>query len=309
MSNRSENPYVGPQTFRTEQKHLFFGREREARDLLSLVVSERLVLFYAQSGGGKSSLINTRLIPGLEAKRFEVLPVGRVGGSLPPGIKVGNVFVYNLLLSLSQREGEDRPLPDPNITLKGFLREYELEEPAANDYDDDEIWPRALIIDQFEEILITNLQHWKKREDFFVQLRDAMEDDDYLWVILSMREDYVGGLDPYVHLLPGKLKARFYMQRMGFEAALKAVKEPVRERRPFAEGAAEKLVNNLRQIRIQDQGELQESIIGEYVKPVQLQVVCHQLWKNLEEDQEQIEITDKDLEITDKDLKKLTGRR
>ena len=59
-----DNPYVGPRTFTRQERDRFFGREREANDLFSLVVSERLVLFYAQSGAGKSSLINTRLIPG-----------------------------------------------------------------------------------------------------------------------------------------------------------------------------------------------------------------------------------------------------
>ena len=61
----STNPYVGPRTFSREQGGLFFGREQEARDLLGRVISERLLLFYAQSGAGKSSLINARLIPGL----------------------------------------------------------------------------------------------------------------------------------------------------------------------------------------------------------------------------------------------------
>ena len=74
------NPYVGPRTFGYEQRHLFFGREHEARDLLARVLSERLLLFYAQSGAGKSSLLYTRLIPQLqEEKGFVVLPVGRGG--------------------------------------------------------------------------------------------------------------------------------------------------------------------------------------------------------------------------------------
>ena len=81
------NPYVGPRTFSYEQRDLFFGREREARDLLARVLSERLLLFYAQSGAGKSSLLHTRLIPQLqEEKGFAVLPVGRVGGDLPAGL-------------------------------------------------------------------------------------------------------------------------------------------------------------------------------------------------------------------------------
>ena len=85
MTNLIENPYVGPRTFSEEQANLFFGRTREARDLLALVLSERLVLYYAQSGAGKSSLINTRLIPSLrDDEGFEVLPIGRISGELPP---------------------------------------------------------------------------------------------------------------------------------------------------------------------------------------------------------------------------------
>ena len=83
------NPYVGPRTFDYEQRHLFFGREREARDLLARVLSERLLLFYAQSGAGKSSLLRTRLIPQLQEERgFVVLPVGRVSGELPAGVRL-----------------------------------------------------------------------------------------------------------------------------------------------------------------------------------------------------------------------------
>ena len=72
-----KNPYVGPRTFARADSGMFFGREQEARDLLARVISERLLLFYAQSGAGKSSLINTRLAPGLEDEGFAVLPVAR----------------------------------------------------------------------------------------------------------------------------------------------------------------------------------------------------------------------------------------
>ena len=60
------NPYVGPRPFTRKEWERFFGREREARELLALVIAERLVLFYAQSGAGKTSLLHTRLIPQLE---------------------------------------------------------------------------------------------------------------------------------------------------------------------------------------------------------------------------------------------------
>ena len=99
--SESTNPYVGPRTFSQAEANRFFGREREASELLSLVISQRLVLFYAQSGAGKSSLLNARLIPMLRAEGFHVLPVGRVGGALAAdSVPVKNIFVYNLLDSI-----------------------------------------------------------------------------------------------------------------------------------------------------------------------------------------------------------------
>ena len=57
MSTNAQNPYIGPRTFRRDEGHLFFGRDRESADLEALADSEKLVLFYAQSGAGKSSFV------------------------------------------------------------------------------------------------------------------------------------------------------------------------------------------------------------------------------------------------------------
>ena len=119
------NPYVGPRTFSEAQRHLFFGRDREGRDLLARVLSERLVLFYGQSGAGKSSLINTRLIPGLREVGYAVLPVGRVGGELPASMEeVDNVYLFNLMLSIAQAETNPGRFAD--LTLSRFLAGFEL---------------------------------------------------------------------------------------------------------------------------------------------------------------------------------------
>ena len=296
MNETIANPYVGPRPYRRDEGRLFFGREREARDLLSLVLSERLVLFYAMSGAGKSSLINTRLTPGLEAQGFEVLPVVRISG-LPQDTPVDNLFIANLMLNLD--EGEENPRRFAGLQLCDFLaglesgeqgffyREESAQEnpagetppPPAGSYP---LVPRALIIDQFEELFTAYPQAWQKREDVFRQLGAAMQADPYLWIVLAMREEYVAGLDPFAHLLPGGLRARYYMQRMGYAAALEAVKKPVESLRPFAQGVAEKLADNLRLIAVQDgQNEIDPYIVGEFIEPVQLQVVCYQLWENL----------------------------
>ncbi len=295
------NPYVGPSTFVEAQAPLFFGREQEARDLTARVVSERLMLFYAQSGAGKSSLLNARLIPNLRGEEgFQVLPTGRVSGHLPERVKeVENIYVFNLIASLDQ-SSED-PLRLAGLTLSQFLASIALESvvneqggrtrrwayrpqpipaSAPNQSSSTAQTPRfVLIIDQFEELITGHPERWTERADFFRQLNQALLDDPTLWVVLTLREDYVAALDPYADLLANRLRARFYMERMGSRAALEAVTQPAQlGGRPFAPGVAEQLVDNLRRVRLPGQP---VPIPGQYVEPVQLQVVCFQLWEQI----------------------------
>jgi WD40 repeat protein len=301
MNVSDRNPYVGPRTFLKEEGHLFFGRDREARDLEALVASEKFILFYAQSGAGKSSLINTRLIPDLEKKLFEVLPVARVSGETVPDLEIENIYIFNLIRSLIRRETNPELLA--KLTLSQFLEKLNEDENGYF-YDQDLVtpiraqpgitpWPRALIIDQFEELYSTNAEAWQKREDFFRRLARAMEKDPFLFVIIVMREDYIALLDPYAHLLPGGLRTRYYMQRLSRESAIKAVRKPVENIRPYEEGVAEKLVEDLSSIKVQKPDGSQDSEPGQYVEPVQLQVVCYSLWQNLPA--EGTHITQKDL--------------
>ncbi len=76
------SPYVGPKTYTEEQAPLFFGRQREAQDLLARVLSERLVLFYAQSGAGKSSPDPHLPDPGSPRRRVR-RAASRPGGRRP----------------------------------------------------------------------------------------------------------------------------------------------------------------------------------------------------------------------------------
>lgn len=297
MDTNSQNPYVGPTTFTREQSKLFFGREREAGDLISLTISNRLVLFYAQSGAGKSSLINTRLIPGLEDRGFEVLPVGRVSGDIQPEEDVDNIFVYNLMCHLDQSKEDptrfyQTKLPEflAKLNKRDGLFCYEDTSPvnlSGNEVPAEgiQIWPRALIIDQFEEVFTKHQDAWEKRSDFFDQLRQSMRRDPYLWVVLTLREEFTAALDPYAQYFDERLRTRYYMERMGYDAALDAVKKPVEKRRPFEKGVAEDLVDNLRRIPVpsigDESGSEGEFITGEYIEPVQLQVVCYQLWEEI----------------------------
>lgn len=131
----AENPYVGPRSFKTGEK--MYGRDRELRDLLNLLIAERIVLLYSPSGAGKSSLIQAGLIEQLRQEGFKPLPVMRV--SLQPENTPPNANRYLLSAKLSLEECEDetegdwqyRRNPDSLVTMN--LAEYLDQRSASTD--------------------------------------------------------------------------------------------------------------------------------------------------------------------------------
>ena len=118
-------PYVGPRPFKREDARFFFGRERESNELLSLVISHPEVLLYAQSGAGKTSLINAKLLPLLEDEGLEMLPLARVQGppSALPQSQIANIYVFNTLVSWTK--GAAAPEKLAKMTLREFLKQRE----------------------------------------------------------------------------------------------------------------------------------------------------------------------------------------
>ncbi len=294
------NPYIGPRPYQRDETQNFFGRDREGKELAWLILAERAVLFYAQSGAGKTSLLNARVIPSLEKRGVHVLPVARVGSALPEGItpkQVDNIFTLSALLTLAA----DTDLAPETLlghTLLSYLQQQTSEVCETSDVSSAS-HPTLLILDQFEEIATTHRDHWAEAEGFFQQVREALDALPGLGVLFVLREDYVAELDPYTPLLPSHLQARFRMTLPTRAQALQIVMGPAAQTGvPFTEEAAHNLVTNLSRIKTATRppsippagGEAQTSpplggteggSIGQYVEPVQLQVVCQQLWESL----------------------------
>ena len=279
MAERSSSsPYVGPRPFEADEADLFFGREGEVRELLSHVVANRIVLCYAASGAGKTSLLNAGVIPQLEREeQFEILPTARFRRLTPDEAESGetlNVYVAATLLNWTSKTN-GQPTPD---SLKEFLKTR----PRAKD-SRGRRYPRGVFFDQFEELFTVYPEFWEQRTEFFEQLVEAVEDDPHLHVVLALREDYLAHLDPYLDLLPRV--TRFRLERLGRDAALRATTGPLEDtRRCFAPKVADQLVADLRELRVDTgRGETVE-VEGEFVEPVHLQVVCHNLWSALPSD-------------------------
>jgi hypothetical protein len=268
MSEQRPEAYVGPRPFTAADRSLFFGRDLEAADLLALVKFHRVVLLYAQSGAGKSSLINTKIVPGLAASGYAPLPVVRVRGIPANDLSAGgNAFVSNIRYQLN---GADSSGPPPFGTLLEAIGRA-----SAHDLEQGPV----LVIDQFEELFTSYQDRWAERSDLFRQLDDALAAKSTFRVLLSMREDYIAELDPLVWNLRNGIGARYRVELLRREQAVAAVKGPAATRGvSFDEKAADQLVDELSKINVEDKI---EPVKGEYIEPVQLQIVCKRLWDRL----------------------------
>lgn len=277
VAARSDNPYVGPRPFRRGER--LRGRDREALGLADKLLGERIVLLHSPSGAGKTSLIQAMLVPAMEERGFQIcartvpsFSALRVNNPPPSTFPVRNRYVFSAVLGLLDGAAEDASaLAD--VTLAEALDRLR-ERPQAEPY-------QFLVFDQLEEVLTLNPADREFQLAFFRQLGEAL-DDDRRWALLSMREDYMGGLDRFTPQLPTGLRSRYRLDFLEKDAALDAIQGPARERGvDFTDEAAAALVDNLRKVRVQGPCQEPTEISGPYVEPVHLQVVCHRLWRSL----------------------------
>jgi len=292
------SPYVGPRAF--QYGEVLYGRNREAMELLDLLIAERIVLLYSRSGAGKTSLVQAALIPELEKEGFQVLPVMRVSLEPPPLTnRPTNRYILSLLLSLEESLPPEQQTPLAELATMDLAAYLDRRQAAANqpanqltDQPSNVPTSTVLIFDQFEEILTVNPTDREDKEAFFAQVGAALRDRQR-WALFVMREEYLAGLDPYLRPLPTRLSTTYRLELLGEEGARLAIQGPARQVGvDFTDGAAKKLVDDLRKVRVQRPDGTTEELPGSYAEPVQLQVVCRRLWEKLPPDAQQIKETD-----------------
>jgi hypothetical protein len=271
------NPYVGPRPIRLGEK--IYGRDRELDEIRENLTAERIVLLYSPSGAGKSSLLEAGLRDALGKHEFKVLPTIRVGLAAEPGPDSGrtsNRYMRSALLSLEEGRPEGSKLSESDlraITLDDYLARLEEESSRDN-------LETCLLFDQFEELFTLDPTDQDDKRAFIEDVGVALRNRTR-WALFAMREDFIAQLDPYLSLIPTKFSARYRLDLLGVAAAKAAARRPAADLGvDFSEAAADRLVDDLRRTRVQ-RGSLVTEELGPYVEPVQLQVVCRQLWTSM----------------------------
>lgn len=285
MSEPSSTRYPGARSFQDTNldRQLFRGREEEKAALLHLVLSERLVVVYARSGVGKSSLINAGLLEPLRAEAYIPL-VGRVNdpsrGAFGP--------LYEHIEEGARREGVEYVKGDQKSLWRFFK--------TAEFWRGDLLLTPVLIIDQFEELF--TLLSREQREEFIGQFADLVRgrppraeptpseapDPSALGdappsvkIVLSLREDFLPHLRELYVKIPNIHHTHFPLTTLGRQQARRAIEEPAAlqvgelrtPRFEYAPNTVDQLIDFLCQRRVGDQ-----LISGDEVEPFQLQLIC-----------------------------------
>lgn len=249
----NSSPYRGLLAYRLSDAELFFGRDRAIGELLVHLQRSPLTILHAESGAGKSSLLQAGIANRLLGQGH--LPVYLRPYDQSPTLAIKRVFLPNLL---DTPELAEAPLRD-------FLRRVtSVLGSEATLY---------LMLDQFEEVF--TLLDDVVRTEFVTELADCLEDDilPVRWV-LALRTEFFGNLANFRPRIRNPFENDYRLNRLiSAEAEMVIIEPATRQGIGFEPELVETLLADLRD---RDSGEL---------SPPQIQLVCSALYNVLLERQ------------------------
>jgi hypothetical protein len=239
------SPYKYLDYYGMDDKDIFFGREPEIITLLADIVVSRLVVLFAKTGTGKTSLINAGVRPRLEERDYKTFIV-----------QVRQAPVESLRKELGL----------PGLP-RGSLRE-ELTHLSGETYEK----PLVIFFDQFEEFFTYVKADSPEGQEFISDVTEIYEDQNSgVHIVFSMREEWFYELDAFRDKIPtifhneSNLRLRWFSEGQ----ARKAIKLPAEK---FGVIIEDELVDKLI-FDLSDNGT---------VEPAQLQIICDALWRERE---------------------------
>ena len=227
-----DNPFVGLRRYESHEAPIFFGRDKYTQELLKRLQRTRFVAVVGSSGCGKSSLIYAGLIPELmagflaqERDRWKIMT-----------LKPGDQPLRSLAESIIAVTG-----PAADKTLAKTLDDIErtgLDAVTRRLYPMLEAGPSNLLVlvDQFEELFTHHptgqsekSEHHDQVIDFISIMLDLAKFEHLpIYVVLTMRSDYIGECDAYSGLAEAINRSQYLVPRLGRSQRREVIEGPVR---------------------------------------------------------------------------------
>jgi hypothetical protein len=195
------DPFVGLRPFGSDETDIFFGRSDDIAILKNLVTSQPVVIVYATSGTGKSSLLTAGLIPQLERDNSTSIVYVRDPAE-------------DVVAAVRRELGLDEAPEQAEFALHQALEEHSERKGSR----------AVVVIDQFEE----RLKRSETSADLWGSLAYIANSRlDLGCVIISIREDYLAELSDLFEVVPGLLDGSFRVPNLSDEAFIDAVRGPI----------------------------------------------------------------------------------
>ena len=219
--------------FEPEEDHLFFGREKEIDELLRRLRTCRLLSVVGTSGSGKSSLVHSGLIPSLHSGYMV-----KAGSSWRVAmLRPGEDPIGHLAAALDSPEvlRTNRDLATTNrVLLEATLRRGTrglVETVRQAGIPSNENLP--IVVDQFEELFRFRQSRQVENSGdeavaFVKLLLEATQQDDFsIYVVLTMRSDFIGDCMEYPGLPEAVNSGQYLVPRMTRDELRSAITGPV----------------------------------------------------------------------------------
>ncbi|MFO0904825.1 MAG: ATP-binding protein [Pirellulales bacterium] len=196
---------------------MFCGRDKEIAEAIGVLESgrskslPRLILVTGASGAGKSSLVCAGVVPRLDRKKWRIIGPLRPG-RLAPTSRLARYVASHPDLGLDPISLRDLILNDPDLAFQelrnAFLR---LAHSGGADA------AVLLVIDQLEEVFVTDAEGDQDRKIFHSLLRRLAATPDLPLVVLAtMRSDVLEAFQRHPDWidLPRELRQEFTLRPM-----------------------------------------------------------------------------------------------
>jgi len=242
------SPYKFLDYYNPEDHDIFFGREREIRELERKFYNTRLFVLHGESGSGKTSLIRAGLIPRLDPESY-----------IPVYVRMLQEPLQEVKRELlRQLERPDRFSETCQVSLVEHLQH--LTETVSKTV--------IIVLDQFEEFFLRFTEEVRQQftEEFAACVQASRLDVKFL---ISLRSDYFASLAGFEEAIPQIFTHQLQLARLTETQALEAVIKP-----------AQRLGIQVDEPMVQIK--LLPDLLAEEggIEPPLLQIVCDALYQN-----------------------------
>ena len=223
------HPYPGLRPFQSDEDFLFFGREEQVSELMTLLQRHQFLAVVGSSGSGKSSLVRCGLMSQLHggmmlnAGAQWKVAVMQPGGD--PLARLAQSLIDAEIYDDERDELHYDVMATLNRSSQGLIE-------AVKQAQLDEGQNLLLVVDQFEEIFRFH-EAGKKGEqqapDFIRWLLEAVTQSELpIYVVLTMRSDFLGDCARFTGLAEAINQGEYLVPKLTRDQLCKVIEGPAR---------------------------------------------------------------------------------